>query len=296
MTLRVVFIGCVEMSHMLLAHLIDLPQVDIVGVVTRRRSPVNSDFRDLAELAAKTNARWLYADDDGEQALIGFLRDCRADVVFCFGWSKLLPREAIEIAPLGAIGFHPAALPANRGRHPLIWALTLGLSETASKFFLMEEGADSGPILSQESVAIEQSDYAADLYAKISEAACRQLAKLASELADGRVVLRTQDPAQASSWRKRGAADGRIDWRMPAYGIYNLVRGLSHPYVGAHCETGHGDVKVWRAEIGPTAPCNIEPGKVVGVDRSEIIVKCGDGTVRVIQHEFPELPRRGCYL
>ena len=43
MTLRVVFIGCVEMSHMLLAHLIDLPQVDIVGVVTRRRSPVNSD-------------------------------------------------------------------------------------------------------------------------------------------------------------------------------------------------------------------------------------------------------------
>jgi methionyl-tRNA formyltransferase len=63
---------------------------------------------------------------------------------FCLGWSNLLKAEILKAAPLGVIGFHPAALPANRGRHPLIWALGLGLDETATTFFFMDKGADRG--------------------------------------------------------------------------------------------------------------------------------------------------------
>ena len=58
----------------------------------------------------------------------------------------------LDLAPLGIIGFHPAALPRNRGRHPIVWALVLGLEETASTFFFMDKGADTGDILSQEKI------------------------------------------------------------------------------------------------------------------------------------------------
>lgn len=72
---------------------------------------------------------------------------------------------------MGVIGFHPAALPNNRGRHPIIWALALGLNETASTFFKMDEGADTGDIVSQVKIPICESDYAADLYENIMCAA-----------------------------------------------------------------------------------------------------------------------------
>ena len=63
---------------------------------------------------------------------------------------QINPKESLGFVHLEVIGFHLAAMPANRGRHPIIWALVLGLQETASTFFFMDEGADSGDIISQE--------------------------------------------------------------------------------------------------------------------------------------------------
>jgi len=63
--------------------------------------------------------------------------------------SSLLKKELLSLPPNGVLGYHPAKLPQNRGRHPLIWSLVLGLEESASTFYFMDEGADSGDILSQ---------------------------------------------------------------------------------------------------------------------------------------------------
>jgi methionyl-tRNA formyltransferase len=68
---------------------------------------------------------------------------------------------------LGVVGLHPAALPANTRRHPLIWALVLGLQDTAWTFFFMDAEADSGNILSQRNIPIDDDDYARILYNKI---------------------------------------------------------------------------------------------------------------------------------
>ena len=93
------------------------------------------------------------------------------DVIFCFGWSRLIKKTLLNIAPLGVIGFHPALLPANRGRHPLIWSLILGLKESGSTFFFMDEGADSGDILSQLNVSISEMDDAGTLYVNVQSSA-----------------------------------------------------------------------------------------------------------------------------
>ena len=88
--------------------------------------------------------------------------------------SRLLKEEILSIAPFGVVGFHATALPANRGRHPIIWALVLGLSETASTFFFMDEGADSGDILSQYKLSISENDNAESLYKKVIKVASVQ--------------------------------------------------------------------------------------------------------------------------
>lgn len=107
------------------------------------------------------------------------------DIGFCFSWSQLIKKEIINLFPKGIVGFHPALLPQNRGRHPLIWALALDLSETASTFFLINEGADEGDIISQRLISISYEDDAKTLYDKVLDAAIEQQSELVESLEDG---------------------------------------------------------------------------------------------------------------
>ena len=65
---------------------------------------------------------------------------------------------------MGVLGYHPTKLPANRGRHPLIWSLVLGLKQSASTFFFLDQDADSGDIISQKDFEILNTDDALALY------------------------------------------------------------------------------------------------------------------------------------
>ena len=67
----------------------------------------------------------------------------------CVGWSKLIKKEILNIPKKGFIGYHPSLLPKNRGRHPLIWAKILGLKKTEATFFMLNDKAETGEIISQ---------------------------------------------------------------------------------------------------------------------------------------------------
>ena len=294
--MRVAFIGCVAFSNAMLTRLAGWPDAEIVGVVTRRNSAFNADFQCLAPTAQKIGVPCLEVDGNDQQQMADWLRVLDPDVIYCVGWSYLLYPQILELAPKGVVGYHPTLLPRNRGRHPIIWALALGLSRTGSTFFLMDESADSGPILDQRAIAIDANDNAASLYAKLTAAAGEQLGTVTAGLAGGTIEATPQDPNRASYWRKRTATDGRIDWRMPAEGIYNLIRALHHPYPGAYCVLGADEVKIWQAEIEPHGPADAEPGRVMSVRDHCVTVKCGTHAVTLLEHEFPTLPEPGAYL
>jgi methionyl-tRNA formyltransferase len=294
--MRVVFIGCVEFSAAALAPLLRSPDCEIAGVVTRRHSAFNSDFRSLEGMALEAGVPCFPAEGNDQEAMADWIEARRPDVVYCFGWSYLLKARILRAARLGVVGYHPAAIPMNRGRHPVIWALALGLEETASTFFFMDEGADTGDILSQVPVAIAPEDDAGSLYRKLTAAALGQIAGFTPRLKAGTHVRLPQDHSRANSWRKRGKADGQIDWRMPARGVHDLVRALARPYPGAHCLAAGAEVKIWRARPVDGAPRNLEPGKVLSAGPEGILVKCGEGALLILEHEFTAVPAPGSYL
>lgn len=298
MTLRIALVGCVDSSRVALHALLSLaPACRVVGLVTRRASTFNSDFADLRPAAHAAGVPVLFVEDArGDEAQADWLAARSPDLVFCVGWSRLLGPRLLALPRLGVVGFHPAALPANRGRHPIVWALALGLDRTASSFFLMDEGADSGPLLSQAPIPIGPDDDAATLYARILAAMPGQIADIVQGLSAGTLVPRPQDAAAANYWRKRGADDGRIDWRMEAGAIRNLVRALARPYPGAHFVAEGRDVKLWRCAVAPSSAANLEPGKVLAVEGRELVVKCGRDALRLQEHELDALPAPGDYL
>jgi methionyl-tRNA formyltransferase len=293
--MRVVFIGAVRFSASMLDAMLGM-KAEIVGVCTLSHAPANADHADLSKQALRGGIPVLDALDINSVEAVEWIRGLAPDVIFCCGWSRLIRRELLNLAPMGVVGYHPAALPADRGRHPLIWALALGLDETASTFFFMDEGADSGDIVSQVSVPIHATDDAASLYGRITEVAAEQIRDLVLALASGRYVRRSQDERQANFWRKRGGADGQIDWRMSATSIHNLVRALAKPYPGAHFLHQDINFKVWKSEVVSEARRNLEPGKVLAVEPGGITVKAGEDAVRMLVIDPIPALRPGDYL
>ena len=293
--MRIVFIGCVKFSEDALQQLVEM-NANMVGVCTKEESVFNTDHVDLRSFCELNEIPWIYSDNINSDHTSSWIRTLHPDVIFCFGWSEIIKDELLGIPPMGVVGFHPTALPKNRGRHPLVWSLVLGLKETASTFFFMDSGADSGDIISQVEIQIGHEDNANDLYNKVTEVAKKQMLEFVPKLALGTVERHKQNNALANVWRKRVITDGLIDWRMSAEAIHNLVRGLSKPYVGAHLIFKGSKIKVWKTTIWTESPANIEPGKILLISEAGTVVKCGTGAICLTQTEPGFKPTEGDYL
>lgn len=293
--MRIVFIGAVQFSKHALERLLAV-KAQIVGVCTLQQSNFNADHVDLSSVCEKYGIPWRYTEDINSEESISWISGKAPDVIFCFGWSRLLKNDLLRLSSLGVVGFHPAALPANRGRHPLIWALVLGLRKTATTFFFMDAGADSGDILSQREISIEDDDDAGSLYAKVTKTALDQIELFVPLLSSRSFQRQKQDARLANSWRKRGIADGEIDWRMSADSIHNLVRGLTKPYVGAHFVVNGNEIKVWKTSVVRDPPENIEPGKVMEKMASKFVIKCGKDAICLLLTDPSLELMEGSYL
>ena len=282
--MRIVFIGAVKFSQSTLECLIAL-KADVVGICTLRSSLANADHVDLGFLGEKYEIPTHYVDDINSAVSLKWIAQREPDIIFCFGWSRLLRQELLQLAPMGVIGFHPSALPANRGRHPLIWPLVLGLKRTASTFFFMDAGADTGDLLSQRELAIDPEDDAGTLYRKVTTLALSQIKEFMPQLATGTFPRIRQVEIHASKWRKRKRSDGIIDWRMSATSIHNLVRGLARPYVGAVFMHNGLEVKVWKTAVVKDLPDYMEPGRVWQLSHVGVIVKCGEDAICLLDTE-----------
>ena len=281
--MRLVFLGAVEFSKAMLEVLIHY-DVNICGVITRDNTEVRDDFADLAPICDLKNIEMHFTDNVNSAETIFWLQSVKPDLVLCCGWSRLLKIEFLNIPRLGVIGYHPSALPRNRGRHPIRWAVVLGLKKTASTFFFVNEGADTGDIVSQVEVVISSNDSARNLYDKLTLTARAQLIEVLDKVKNNSLKRVPQNTNEGSSWRKRKPIDGKIDWRMPDVGVYNLVRSLSEPYCGAHFEFLGENIRIKNCKIVDVAGVeDREPGYVIAgnSDKVRFIVKCGLGSVTI---------------
>ena len=293
--MRIIFIGTVKFSLKALEKLIDI-KANLVGVCTKKKSNFNSDFSNLVPLCVDNEIPFRYVDNVNSEDSVNWISELSPDIIFCFGWSSLIKKELLSLAPMGVVGYHPTYLPKNRGRHPLIWALVLGLKKSASTFFFMDERADSGDILSQVEFDIIYEDDAYTIYERITSIAMSQIESFVPKLENKEYKKIKQDNNVMNLWRKRTKRDGVIDFRMNADAIYNLVRALTKPYGGATIQYNDEDIVVWKVEVVKIDMGNIEYGKILEIKDNKILVKAYDNAVMIVKHEFKTLPKVDEYL
>lgn len=283
--MRVVFIGSSKSSEILLNKSLKLG-LNIVGICTKNKS-FNYDFIDLKKKFLKKNIPTTYVNNINSHKISRWIKKKKPDLIFCFGWSQILKKNIYSLPRIATIGFHPTELPKNRGRHPIIWSLVLGLKKTASSFFIIDsEKPDSGTIISQKIIKIMDNDNATTLYKKIIKKSSDQLQQIIIFFKKKRKLVKNKI-FKSNSWRKRNYDDGRIDWRMSSKNIFNLVRALQKPYMYAHFFLNNEEFKILRCKIirfkDKKNDLNIEPGKVLLKRKSFFDVKCGEGVIRVLK-------------
>lgn len=291
--MRIIFVGAVEFSrHCLEAVLRNGGEVAGVFTLERKDAARHADYADLAPVASAAGIPVHPVGDLNEPQQVERVRSLRPDILFVFGWSQLVSKRLLAVPPMGAIGAHPALLPRHRGRHPLIWALVEGLTESGLTFFYLDERADSGDLLWQQPFPITLQDDAGSLYEKIKMLADEAIGAFLPQLQQGTASRRPQDHRQASYWRKRGEADGEISWDSATMQSYNLIRALARPYVGAHTYCRGRKVVLWRSELshGPLAePArDAAPGMIFARRNGTVSVRTGDGHLTILDWDTPK--------
>ena len=201
----------------------------------------------LDEISQEKDIPLLKIDHINDQVVIDALIERKIDWLFIIGWSQIASLEILKAPKFGVIGAHPTLLPEGRGRAAIPWAIIKGLSKTGVTFFKMDMGVDTGDILAQEEIIIDERETATTLYKKVDEAHVSLFLDTLPKLISGKYTLQQQDESKATYWEGRTPADGVIKAGMSEEEVDRLITATTHPYPGAFYINEEGEkVVVWE--------------------------------------------------
>ncbi len=264
---------------------------DIAAVFTHADDPKENNFYgSVAQLCAR-NGIPVHAPEDANHPLwVERIAKLNPDFIFSFYYRNLLSEPLLATAKQGAFNLHGSLLPRYRGRAPANWVLVNGETETGVTLHRMVKRADAGAILAQQTVLIERSDTGLSLHAKLRDAAVSLLRDALPQLAAGKLSETAQDERLATTYGRRSAADGKLEWKQPAETLFNLVRAVTQPYPGAFCAVGEHKLIVWQAEVAKGNE-GLAPGRVISVN--PLRIACGEDSLVIT---FGQRNDNGLYL
>jgi methionyl-tRNA formyltransferase len=261
----------------------------ICGILCLVEDPHEEQFHPKVSAIAKEQAiPLLYSTDIKPSEYQSVLEKFKPDIAFAIGWRYLISKAAYSVPPKGTLILHDALLPKYRGFAPMNWAIINGEKETGVTLFHIAEGIDSGPIVDQLATPISREDTANTVSERIISLYEEIIIKNLAGLENGSLQAVPQNEADATYTCKRTPGDGEINWQRSAVDIYNLIRGLTHPFPGAHTVLNGKKIIIWSAELPAIADTYVGniPGRVLGKRNGMIEVLTGEGVIRLKRLQY----------
>jgi methionyl-tRNA formyltransferase len=262
----------------LLGALRDMGHDPVAWLMSRKppdNEPPPPPWGDITDRMAPKGINLLFARSKDDVAPL--LRGLDLDVVLCWGFNWKLPEEALDLPRLGSVNNHPAFLPRHRGPYPLAWTFREGDAEFGATWHRMDLEYDTGPILAQSKVPLEDTDCWIEEFApKILQNSLSMLPTVFERLEAGDPG--DPQPTEGVSWAGPFEEDyATVDWSESARAIHNQVRAWRHLF-------GAGDIE------GPIAELDGERRKLLRTSLTDPgdgarRVECGDGPIWVVESE-----------
>ena len=207
----------------------------------------------------------------------------RLDVLVVAAYGLILPRWVLALPRLGCLNIHGSILPRWRGAAPIHRAIEAGDAETGITITQMDEGLDTGDMLSVAREPIGPDDTTALLHDRLALLGGRMIVAALADAAAGRLQPVPQPLEGVNYAHKIDKKEAAIDWTLPAAVIARRVRAFD-PFPGASFVRGAETIKVWQAR--PT-PGQGAPGEVLPGDAGLLRVACGEGALEIERVQRP---------
>lgn len=281
--MRILFMGTPEISATCLQRLID-DNKNVIGVITREDKPRGRGNvmtpTPTKSLALSANIPVYTPATLRTEEFERLLDELSPDVIAVVAYGKILPKNVIDYPKYGCINVHVSLLPKYRGAAPMQRAIMDGESETGVTIMYMDEGLDTGDIITTEKFPISDSDDFESIHDRSALVGARLLSETLDALYEQRATRTKQDNALATYAAKIEKEDCKIDFTLSAIKVSARIRGVT-PIPGAYAYLGGKMLKICRVS---TAEGVGTPGEVIevsGVGDGYIKVACGDGAIKV---------------
>ncbi|MDW8396407.1 MAG: methionyl-tRNA formyltransferase [Anaerolineae bacterium] len=210
------------------------------------------------------------------------LRALSPDVIVVAAFGQILRPDVLEIPPHGCVNVHASLLPRWRGASPVSAAIAAGDTVTGVTLMLMDAGLDSGPILAQRAEPIRPEDTTGTLTARLAELGAQLLIETLPLWLGGAIAPQPQDASLVTLAPRLKKEQGQIDWSRPAGALERHVRAMS-PWPSAFTFWEGQQLKVLRAAVCEHFADPAVPIGGVTVDRGAVVVRCGEGGLRLLE-------------
>ncbi len=289
--MKIVFFGTPDFATPSL-DIINKSKHEIVAVVTapdkERGRGRKISYTPIKEYAVSNNLKCLQPDKMKDENFIESLKGLNADLFVIVAF-KILPRTVFTIPKLGSFNLHGSLLPKYRGAAPIHWAIMNGDKKTGVTTFFLEDKVDTGSIISQSEMPIEDEDNLGTIHDKMSILGSKLVLQTITEIDNENVKLKKQNNELASPAPKIQKELGEIDWAKSAEVIHNLVRGLS-PFPAAYFMHNNKKYKIFKSKIVDFISLNIGE---INVTKKELFVGCSDKVLQVLEIQLEGRKRMG---
>ncbi|HDN85979.1 MAG: methionyl-tRNA formyltransferase [Candidatus Omnitrophota bacterium] len=210
---------------------------------------------------------------------LGRLKALSCDLFLVVSYGRILSASLLSIPNKLPLALHPSLLPRYRGPAPIQWVLIKGEKETGISIFKVTPKVDSGPIILQKRMSIENKDDYFSLSEKLANLSIPAVCEAIEQIESNTYKLIPQDESKVSYAPKLKKEDGRINWSSSAVTINNLIKGLKG-WPGTYTFYRGIRVKILEAEPNSTET-NSSPGFIVDLDKEGIYVATLEGVLKI---------------
>lgn len=226
---RYVFIGGKQIGVDCLMQLLDKKTIPELVIVNMDDDGKKDNWHaSLLKLAVFEGLNVIHSKKVSDTEVIGKIREINPEIIFCIGGTQIIPDSILKIPRLGCLNIHPAFLPKYRGRYSTAHAIFNGEKYTGVTIHWMDKGIDTGPIIIQEKIEIEDIDTAKSLYDKFTLTGGLLFGKfLDMWLNDKEIVSYKQNENEATYYSKQLPGGGEIDWSWNGEKIKRFIRSMT---------------------------------------------------------------------
>ncbi len=258
MTLRIVFMGSPDFALPTLKILES--HFNVVGVVTQPDRPAGRGRKpqapDVKKLAVSLGLRYIQPATLKDESALQQLKDWAPDVIVVAAFGQILRENVLNLPPFGCVNVHASLLPRWRGAAP-VQAAVLHDDVTGVTIMKMDKGLDTGPILSQRSIPINDDMTAGKLFDQLAVMGADLLFQTLPKYVSGEIEPQLQDEENATYAPRLKKEDGMLDFNQPASFLARMVRAYN-PWPGAYQYYDGIRLKVYKAHA--VERINAQPG------------------------------------